>query len=77
MSRPGDSASQRAAEARRISPEATPVSLHDLPIRPARRQLWHAIREEVSEVAWLLATVGGLSAAAVSLAVLLALLARA
>jgi hypothetical protein len=35
-------------------------------------QLWSTLREEVREVAWLLALVGGLSVAGVALAALLA-----
>jgi hypothetical protein len=37
-------------------------------------QLWSAMREELREVAWLLALVGGLSVAGVALAALLAAL---
>ena len=45
--------------------------LHDLP-SPRQGRVWRAVREEVWEVAWLVAIVGALSVASVALAVLLA-----
>ena len=45
--------------------------LHDLP-SPRQGRVWSTVREEVWEVVWLVAIVGGLSVASVALAVMLA-----
>jgi hypothetical protein len=68
-------APQRAGEARASIAEATAMLLHDPQSRqprPGEGRVWRAVREEAWEIVWLVAAVGALSMASVTLAVALA-----